>query len=208
VEAQAVSFLKKNWPFLALFVAVGVILTLLMLLDRAQDDAIASMMADRTVAKHRAAREAIITKYAILNAAKDQELITWRQGNKVLAAKIVAKQKELNVKVTTLAEAEAKYEKLNAFLGEISYTFTEKLSECDRLWGEKLALKDAEIAEWKAKDASSAKTIGDLTMRVAALALNKQKRLVVGPQAGYGLQGYHVGFGITWELFRFKAPGQ
>src|SRR5574343_1276794 len=77
VEAQAVSFLKKNWPLLALFVAVGVILTLLMLLDRAQDDAIASMMADRTVAKHRAAREAIITKYAILNAAKDQELITW-----------------------------------------------------------------------------------------------------------------------------------
>jgi hypothetical protein len=200
--------LKKYWPFIVLFVAISAILYLTMALDRANDEVIANLMADRTMAKHRADRDAIIAKYAKLNAAKDQELITWRQGNKVLAAKIVAKQKELNVKVTTLAEAEAKYEKLNAFLGEISYTFTEKLSECDRLWGEKLALKDAEIAEWKAKDASSAKTIGDLTMRVAALALNKQKRLVVGPQAGYGLQGYHVGFGITWELFRFKAPGQ
>ena len=200
--------MKKYWPFIALFVAIGAILYLTMALDRENDEVIANLMADRTMAKHRADRDAIIAKYAKLNAAKDQELITWRQGNKVLAAKIVAKQKELNVKVTTLAEAEAKYEKLNAVLGEISYTFTEKLSECDRLWGEKLALKDAEIAEWKAKDASSAKTIGDLTMRVAALALNKQKRLVVGPQVGYGLQGYHVGFGITWELFRFKAPGQ
>jgi hypothetical protein len=200
--------LKKYWPFIALFVAIGAILYLAMALDRENDEVIANLMADRTMAKHRADRDAIIAKYAKLNAAKDQELITWRQGNKVLAAKIVAKQKELNVKVTTLAEAEAKYEKLNAFLGEISYTFTEKLSECDRLWGEKLALKDAEIAEWRAKDASSAKTIGDLTMRVAALALNKQKRLVVGPQAGYGLQGYHVGIGVTWDLFRFKAPGQ
>jgi hypothetical protein len=200
--------LKKYWPFIALFVAIGAILYLAMALDRENDEVIANLMADRTMAKHRADRDAIIAKYAKLNAAKDQELITWRQGNKVLAAKIVAKQKELNVKVTTLAEAEAKYEKLNAFLGEVSYTFTEKLSECDRLWGEKLALKDAEIAEWKAKDEASAKIIGQLTKRVAILVLNKQKKLVVGPQAGYGIQGYHVGIGVTWDLFRFKAPGQ
>lgn len=202
------AFLKAHWKSIALFLLAGAVMYLAMALDRANDDAIASMMADRTVAKHRAAREAIITKYAILNAARDQELTTWREGHKALAAKIVAKQKELNVKVTTLAEAEAKYEKLNAYLGEVSYTFTEKLSECDRLWGEKLALKDAEIAEWKAKDEASAKIIGQLTKRVAILVLNKQKKLVVGPQAGYGLQGYHVGIGVTWDLFRFKAPGQ
>lgn len=202
------SFLKAHWKSIALFLLAGAVMYLAMALDRANDEAIAGMMADRTVAKHRAASEAIITKYAILNAAKDQELVTWREGNKALAAKIVAKQKELNVTVTTLAEAEAKYDRLNAYLGEVSFIFNEKLSECDRLWGEKLTLKDAEISEWKAKDDTSAKTIGQLNKRITILVLNKRKRLVVGPQVGYGLQGYHIGVGITWELFRFKAPGQ
>lgn len=202
------SFLKAHWKSIAMFLLAGAVMYLAMALDRAQDEAIAAMMADKAAAKHRAAHDAIVTKYAILNAAKDQELVTWRDGNRALAAKIVAKQKELNVKVTTLAEAEEKYERLNAYLGEVSFIYAGKLSECDKLWGDKLALKDAEIAEWRAKDDASAKTIGQLNKRITILVLNKRKRLVVGPQVGYGLQGYHIGVGITWELFRFKAPGQ
>ncbi len=202
------AFLKKNWPFFALFVFAGVIMYLAMALDRANDEVIADLMADRTMAKHRAASKAIVAKYALLNAAKDQELTTWRQGNKALAAKIVEKQKALNTTVTTLAEAKDKYDRLDAYLGEVSYTFMEKLAEGDRLWGEKVALKNAEIAEWRDKDERSINTIGSLTKRIAMLTLARQKRLIVGPQIGYGLQGYHVGVGITWDLFRFKAPGQ
>jgi len=202
------AFLKKNWPLLVLFVACGVIMYLMMALDRANDEVIADLMADRTMARHRAERNAIIAKYAKLNTAKDQELTAWRQGNKALAAKIVEKQKALNTTVTTLAEAEAKYDKLNSFLGEVSFIYQEKLAEGDRLWGEKLAIKDAEIAEWKAKDETNIKTIGGLTKCIAMLTLARQKKLVIGPQVGYGLRGYHVGVGITWELFKFKVPGQ
>lgn len=200
--------LKKYWPFLALFAALGVIMYLMMALDRANDEVIAGLMSDRAMAKHRAASKAIVAKYAKLNTAKDQELTTWRQGNKALAAKIVEKQKALNTTVTTLAEAAEKYDRLNAYLGEVSYAFVERLAEGDRLWGGKLALKDKEIAEWKAKDETNINTIDHLTKRIVMLQLARQKRLVVGPQVGYGLQGYHVGVGITWDLFRFKAPGQ
>ena len=206
------AFLKKNWPLFALFVAMGVIMYLMMALDRANDEAIADLMADRTMAKHRAERNAIVAKYAKLNAAKDQELTTWRKGNKALAAKIVEKQKALNTTVTTLAEAKDKYDRLDAYLGEVSYTFMEKLAEGDRLWSEKMAIKDAEIAEWKAKDETNINTIGSLTKRIVMLTLARQKKLVAGLQAGYGLTPHgvtgYVGAGITWELFRFKAPGQ
>jgi hypothetical protein len=200
--------LKKYWPFIALFVAIGAILYLTMALDRENDEVIANLMADRTMAKHRADRDAIIAKYAKLNAAKDQELTTWRQGNKVLAAKIIEKQKALNVTVTTLAEAEAKYNRLDEYLGYVSDSFMERIAAGDRMYSETLAIKDAEIAEWRAKDEANTRTIGVLTKQIVMLTLSRQKRLVVGPQVGYGLQGYHVGFGITWELFRFKAPGQ
>jgi hypothetical protein len=202
------AFLKKYWPLMALIVAIGVILYLMGALDRANDEVIAGLVADQAVAKHRADRNKIIAKYAPLNAALTAEAVTLQQGNKVLAAKVVAKQKALVLKDGTLAETRAKLEECSSFLGSISYEYNERLVKADKLRLDQLAIKDAELAEWMAKDEQSAKTIGDLTKRVVMLTLDKRKRLVVGPQVGYGFGGPYVGAGVTWELFRFKVPGQ
>ncbi len=202
------AFLKKNWSLLALFVAVGVILYLIMALDRANDEAIASMMADKAMVRHRVERQAIIAKYAPLNAALTAEAVTLQQGAKVLAAKVVAKQRELVLKDGTLAQTRAKLEECSALLGSISYEYNEQLVKADRLRLEQIAVKDAEIAEWKAKDERSINTIGQMTKRIVMLTLNKRKRLIVGPQVGYGFGGPYVGAGVTVELFRFKVPGQ
>lgn len=201
-------FLKKNWPLFALFAAIGVILYLMMALDRANDEAIAQLMADRAVAKHLAASKAIIAKYAGLNAAKDQELNTWRQGNKILSAEIQAKRKELSIKAKTLAEAQASLDNCVEYVGEMNVRYTTRLDECENLWRSKVELKDAEIAEWKAKDEASIKAIGLLTAKYSALVLHNRKKLIIGPQIHYGTAGVSVGIGATWELFRFKTPGQ
>jgi hypothetical protein len=83
----------------------------------------------------------------------------------------------------------------------------ERIAAGDRMYSETLAIKDAEIAEWRAKDEANTRTIGVLTKQIVMLTLSRQKRLVVGPQVGYGLNGYHVGVGVTLDIgLRFKAP--
>jgi hypothetical protein len=203
-------FLRKNWPLLALFLAVGAILYLIMALDRAQDDAMAQIIADRAVAQHRKGRETIIAKYAPLHAALVQQAVTLQQGNKALADKVVAKQKELILKDGTLTETRAKLAECSAFLGSISYEYNEQLVKADKLRLEQLALKDSEIAEWRARDEASTNTIGQLTRRIVMLTLAKRKRLVVGPQAGYDplSKSAYIGFGGTYDIgLRFKVPG-
>jgi hypothetical protein len=202
------AFLKKYWPLMALIVAIGAILYLMGALDRANDEVIAGLVADKTMAKHRADREKIIAKYAPLNAALTAEAVTLQQGSRVLAAKVVAKQRELVLKDGTLAQTRAKLEECSAFLGSISYEYNEQLVKADKLRLEQIAVRDAEITEWRAKDERSINTIGQMTKRIVMLTLNKRKRLIVGPQVGYGFGGPYVGAGVTVELFRFKVPGQ
>jgi hypothetical protein len=204
------AFLKKNWPLLAWFVFAGIICFLIMALDCAQDDAMAQIIADRAVAQHRKGREAIIAKYTPLHAALVQQAITLQQGNKALADKVVAKQKALILKDGTLTETRAKLAECSAFLGSISYEYNERLVKADKLRLEQLALKDSEIAEWRARDEASTNTIGQLTKRVVTLTLAKRKRLVVGPQAGYNplTKQPYIGFGGTYDIgLRFKVPG-
>lgn len=201
-------YLKAHWRTLAL-IAAGIVLILAVNhFSGAYDDAIAQIMADQAVARHRAAREAIIAKYAALNAAKDLEVVAFKQGNAVLAAKVVAKQKELNVKVNTLQEATAKLSECTSFLGEISYEYNQRLIKADGLRLEQLAIKDAEIEEWKKKDSGLTSVVGTMTKRIVQLEAWKQRKLVIGPQVGYGIGGAYIGVGATWELVRLKAPGQ
>ena len=204
------TWIKAHRKIIALAVAGIALLLAIRAWERSHDAAIAQMMADKIMAKHRAASKAIIAKWAKLNAAKDQELATWKQGNQVLSAEIQAKRRELSIKAKTLAEAQAALDKCTAYLGEVDASYTLKLSECENLWRSKVALKDAEILEWRAKDEASIVTIGDLTKRLVMAQLDKGKRLVFGPQAGYNpitKQGY-VGFGGTYDVgLRFKVGG-
>jgi hypothetical protein len=202
------AFLKKYWPFLALFASLGVIMFLMQALDRENNEVIANLMADKAMAKHRAASQAIVAKYAPINAALAQQAVALQQGNVALAAKVVVKQKALILKDGTLIETRAKLAECSAFLGSISYEYNEQLVKADKLRLDQLAAKDAEIADWMARDERSTKTIGELTKRVVKLTLENRKRLAFGPQGGYGTGGAYAGFGATYVLFRFKAPGQ
>ncbi|MCK9571619.1 hypothetical protein M0R72_21895 [Candidatus Pacearchaeota archaeon] len=202
------SFLKRNWPLLALFVAVGVILTLLMALDRAQDDAIAAMMADRSMAQVRARDAAIVAKYQPQIAAKDQELATLRQGVQNLSAKVVEKHRQLTeaqAKVKDLAGCQVLLDDARAYILAIDADYTAQLSEYDRLWGEKFDLKAQECDE---RIAALTAKLGSVTESAYKAALANRKKLVIGPQVHYGTGGMSVGFGITWELWRLRAPGQ
>ena len=199
--------LKKAIPA-AVLVALGMgLLALLQHWDGALDREIAGIMADRVVAKHRAAHNAIIAKYAAFNAAKDKEVATFKQGNEALAAKVVAKQRELNLKDGNLAETRAALESCNAFLGEVSFEYNQRLLLADQLRLEQLAIKDAEILEWRARDEANTVTIGQLTKQLVIATSRDKRRLIIGPQVGYGLNGGYVGFGATVQVVRVKIPG-
>jgi hypothetical protein len=202
------STLKKAIPAAVLVILGMGLLALLQHWSGALDREIAGIMADRVMAQHRAAREAIIAKYAKLNAAKDKELATFKSGNEALAAKVVAKQRELNIKDGTLAETRATLTECNRFLGEVSYEYSQRLLKADQLRLEQLAIKDAEIAEWRARDEASTKTIGQLTKQLVVATSKDKRRLIIGPQVGYGINGGYVGFGATIKFFALRAPGQ
>jgi len=202
------SALKSAIPA-AVLVAMGMgLLALLQHWDGALDREIADLMADRVMAKHRAAHNAIIAKYAALNAAKDKDVATFKQGNGALAAKVVAKQRELNLKDGNLAETRAALTECNRFLGEVSYEYSQRLLLADQLRLEQLAIKDAEIAEWRARDEANISTIGKLTKQIVIATSKSSRKLIIGPQVGYGINGGYVGIGATIKFFALRAPGQ
>jgi len=202
------STLKKAIPA-AVLVLLGMgFLALLQHWDGALDREIAGIMADRVMAQHRAAREVIIAKYAALNAAKDKELVTFKSGNEALAAKVVAKQRELNIKDGTLAETRAALTECNRFLGEVSYEYSQRELLADKLRLEQLAIKDAEISEWRIRDDANINTIGKLTKQLVIATSKSSRKLIIGPQVGYGINGGYVGIGATIKFFALRAPGQ
>lgn len=201
------AFLKKNWPLLALFVAIGVILTLLVALDRAQDDAIATLMADKAMRQVRARDAAIVAKYKPLLTAKDQELATLRLGVQRLGVTVAEKHRKLveaQAKVRDLEGCQFLLQETIDTLESTSNEYTEKLSECDSLWGSKYATLEAREAE---RVAALTKRLGQVTESAYKAALRNSRKLIIGPQVHYGTGGMSVGFGVTWELWRLRAPG-
>lgn len=204
------SLIKRNWKKIVL-VALGVIFLLLVnYWQGATDRAIASLMADRVMAQERARAAAIEAKYAALNAAKDQELAALRQGREVLSGQVVAwrkKSEDAQAKVKTLEGCNTLLNECQAKVTSLDADYTTKLTETDALWCSKVALKDAEILEWKGKDTRLTNRMGELTKALVLAQLKAQRKLIIGPQAGYGAGGAYVGFGFTYEIARFKVPG-
>jgi hypothetical protein len=204
------TFLKKHWLLLALFLAGGAFLLFIQHLNSSNDEAIAQIMADRVVGKLRARVAALDAKYAALNAAKDGEIIALQQGRKVLSGQVVKWRKfseDAQAKIKDLEGCMAGLDDCQAKVAEIDAAYTIELAKADRACGEKVALKDAELAERRTLDTANINTIGNLTKRVVMLEQWKRRKLVIGPQAGYGPGGAYVGVGVTFEIFRIKAPG-
>lgn len=201
-------FIEKNWRELLLLAAAVVIMLLVQAMDRSTDDAIAAMMADRSMAQVRARDAAIVAKYQPQIAAKDQELATLRQGVQNLSAKVVEKHRQLTeaqAKVKDLAGCQVLLDDARAYILAIDADYTAQLSEYDRLWGEKFDLKAQECDE---RIAALTRRLDQVTESAYKAALANRKKLVIGPQVHYGTGGMSVGFGITWELWRLRAPVQ
>jgi hypothetical protein len=202
-------FLKANWPLLALFLAIGGIMLLGQELENANDEAIAQMMADKAMAKHRAASKAIVEKYVALNAVQDAKIIALQAKGKAQDISVArwridseAKQK----KIKTLEGCAVLLDECQQFVVNLQLRCVAERDGLNAEWSSKVELKDAEIAEWKAKDSRSTILIGELTRQGVMLQLKAQRKLVIGPQVGYNpltKTGY-VGFGATYEVFRAK----
>jgi len=204
------TFLKKHWPLFALFLAIGVIMFQIQSCDSRNDKDIAGMMADRVVTRLRARVTALDAKYAALNAEKDGELVVMQAQWGVDRAKAAAWRKrseEAQAKVTTLEGCNALLDDCQANAEFFDGILDARTQGLVRWSNERVALKDAELTERRALDSTNIDTIGKLTKRVAMLELWKRRKLVIGPQAGYGPGGMYVGVGATFEIFRIKAPG-
>jgi len=199
------AFLKTNWKIIALFVALGLIMYLCMAMNQATDNAIAGMMTDQTMRKVRADREEynrIIAGKDVVIAAKTGQAsaaINERDAADALAAKRLdeirkikdceKRAQALDIEITNRAVAEYNFRaSLRIAFGEMVLAFNDKINtQAKRIT--KLEISNERLIRENIK-----------------LGVRMQRRLVFGPQIGYGLQGYHIGFGLTWEMIRFKSP--
>ncbi len=197
--------IKKYLPWA---IVGALLLTGAQYLKHKDDDAIAALMTDKALRMVRARDAAIVAKYAPKLAAKDKELATLRQGVHALGATVAEKHRKLveaQAKVRDLEGCQFLLQETIDTLESTSNEYTVKLSECDSLWGSKYALLEAREAE---RVAALTKRLGEVTESAYKAALANRKKLIIGPQVHYGTGGLSVGFGLTWELWRLRAPGQ
>jgi hypothetical protein len=203
-------FIKAHWQILVL-IAVGLaILALMQYLDNANDAAIARLLADKAVSRERIAREAIENKYLVLNAAKDAEIIAMkaqRDAKAIEVGKWRASSEAKQKLITELQPCMVLLDDCQQYVVTQEIDHKAALAQTDALCDSRVELKDAEILEWKGKDTRLTNRMGELTEALYKAELKARRKLIIGPQAGYGPGGAYVGFGATFELFRLKMPG-
>jgi len=203
-------FLKSNWKAFALFILIGVIFWQYQSCINGMDDAIAGMMADKTVARLKAGSSKSEAKYALLNAELDKERAAWD-------LKLEAKAREA---WKWRADSEAKQKKIKDLQGciallddcqqyavRLNIDFTAALEEADKLCLKRVHLKDSEIGEWRKQSDELIKQIGELTKALILAQIKARRRFGIGPQVGYGIGGGYVGIGLTYQIIRLKTPG-
>lgn len=193
--------LKKYLP---LFLAVGAIMFAIQALDRGTDEAIAALASDRIVAKVKARDAAIIAKFAPQLAAKDRELDGLRKDQaKANAAGAVTLRCLVKERDQANAVCKAALAEREALLAKQASDCNERFTAMDAAHSEKYALLEKQDGE------RISSLGGDLTKAIQEnirLRLQLQRRLAIGPVAGYGPGGAFVGVGIMYEVVRIRPP--
>jgi hypothetical protein len=202
------AFLKKNWPLCALFVAVGAIMTLAMKLDQANDNILAGKMAGKALTKIIVDDAKIIVRHQAAIDAKDKEMATLQQGVQNLGAKVVEKHKQLTeaqAKNKDLAGCNLLLDDARAYILKLKDDYSMALDEQARLYTDRFALQEARENE---RVQALTRKLDQVITSAYRAELRNSRKLIIGPQVHYGTGGMSVGFGVTWELWRVRAPGQ
>lgn len=200
------AFVKKYWRELLLFAAAGVVMFQVQACDKRNDDAIAGMMADKSLHQVRARDAAIVAKYAPRLAAKDAELAAVRSSESAAVAKVKQRDRLLaaeRAKVRTLPDCKALLEKQQEEAKKQAIESNKRFNAMDAAHAEKYALLEKQDGE------RISSLGGDLAQQIkdnARLRLQLRRRLAVGPVAGWGPGGAFVGVGIMYEVVRIKVP--
>lgn len=198
--------LRKYWRELLLFAAAGVVMFQIQACDKRNDDAIVDMMADKALHQVRARDAAIVARYAPQLAAKDAELAAIRSAQAGAVAKVQQRDRLLaaeRAKVKDLAGCRDLLAKRDAELKSQAEEACSRFKAMDAANSEKYALLEKQDAE------RISSLGGDLTKAIrenVTLRLQLQRRLAIGPVAGYGPGGAFVGVGIMYEVVRIRPP--
>lgn len=198
--------LKKYWRELLLFMAAGAIMFLVQALDRSASDAIAGMMADRTVAQFRARDAKIVARYAPLLDAKDAELAAIRRAEAAAMSRIGERDRQLareRAKVKTLADCQAMLAERDGQLKQQAEDHDDRFQSLDNTWLAKFTLQVKLDDE---RLGAAVTRIGELAKDNVRLQLRLRAKLSIGPQVGYGPGGAYIGVGATYEVISIKWP--
>ncbi len=198
--------IKAHKKLIALALAGVALLVGVKLLERSYDKEMARILAENYLAKFRGQHQAIHAKYGARQARQDKLLEAEREKAKVLSASVAEWRRfseEAQAKIRDLQGCMAQLDGCQDKVTALDADYTRKLADRDILWSSKLTLAEQEAAEHKELSQGA---VTKLAQELARLQLERQKRLVIGPQVGYGPGGMYVGIGATLDVgLRFRV---
>jgi hypothetical protein len=200
------AFLKAHKKIILLALAGLVVIAIPRLLERSADKEMARILAENWLARFRGQHQAIHAKYGAQQAGLDKQLQAERDKAKALSASVAEWRRfseEAQAKIRDLQGCMAQLDGCQDKVTALDADYTTKLSERDTLWRSKLTLCEQEAADHKALSQGA---VTKLAHELARLQLERQKRLIIGPQVGYGPGGLYVGVGATLDIgLRFRV---
>jgi hypothetical protein len=200
------AFLKAHKKIIILAMAGLVVIAVPRILERQADKEMARILAENWLARFRGQHQAIHAKYGAQQVKLDGLLQAEREKSRALSASVAEWRRfseEAQAKIRDLQGCMAQLDGCQDKVTALNADYTTKLSERDSLWQAKLTLCEQEGAEHKALSQGA---VTKLAHELARLQIECQKRLIIGPQVGYGPGGLYVGIGATLDIgLRFRV---
>lgn len=186
-------------------VAVGIVLLgAIKLADRYLTKGMADIVAGNYLAQFHGKHRAIHAKYEKIYAGQEQQIAALKARGDAKDAQVQRDVALLTAKAKTLDEANARLRACGEYILALPIYYRGEMDELERQFRVIIKTKDTEMKEHRdlSQDA-----VTKLAHEVARLQLERQKRLVIGPQVGYGPSGIYVGIGATIDIgLRFRTP--
>ena len=205
---------KKYIPYIIIAVLFVALMFTMQKCSSANARAIAGAVAAKTANSLAASKQALIDKYAKLNADKDIEIKRHKQtiidlGGDVTEwhGKSEAAQREINRLKTCPEKLQATNVELDLcqnYVLSLRKNYTDEIGKLTLSYEDKIALKDKEIEEWIKRDGILSKKVVQMTEEIVYLKLKGKRMWSVGPSAGMGINGQpYIGVGIQLSIWRF-----